>query len=111
MSCVEGIHAGPEIKNGIRRTVAPADRYVVWIEGARIAEENPVVDRSLTMCGAFAFPAENGYVTFNDPSPTPPADWATRNPGVAFPAAFRLKRFIWIQNGSAATRKPAAHSP
>jgi CubicO group peptidase (beta-lactamase class C family) len=35
-------------------------------ESARIAEQNPVVDRSLTMCGAFAFPAENGYVTFND---------------------------------------------
>jgi CubicO group peptidase (beta-lactamase class C family) len=37
-------------------------------ESARIAEQNPVVERSLTMCGAFAFPAENGYVTFNDPA-------------------------------------------
>jgi CubicO group peptidase (beta-lactamase class C family) len=37
-------------------------------ECARIADQNPVVDRSLTMCGAFAFPAENGYVTFNDPA-------------------------------------------
>jgi CubicO group peptidase (beta-lactamase class C family) len=37
-------------------------------ESARIAEQNPVVDRSLTMCGAFGFPAEHGYVTFNDPA-------------------------------------------
>ena len=29
---------------------------------------DPVVDRSLTMSGAFAFPAENEYVTFNDPA-------------------------------------------
>jgi len=37
-------------------------------ESALIADENPIVDRSLTMCGAFAFPADNGYVTFNDPA-------------------------------------------
>jgi len=35
-------------------------------ESARIATANPLVDRSLTMCGAYAFPAENDYVTFND---------------------------------------------
>ena len=34
---------------------------------ARIAAENPVVERSLTMGGAFAFPAQDGLVTFNDP--------------------------------------------
>lgn len=32
-----------------------------------VRETNPVVDRSLTMGGAFAFPAEDGYVTFNAP--------------------------------------------
>lgn len=36
-------------------------------ESARLAEENPVVERSLTMGGAFAFPAANGLVTFNAP--------------------------------------------
>jgi CubicO group peptidase (beta-lactamase class C family) len=37
-------------------------------ESARIAKDNPLVDRSLTMGGAFAFPAEDDYVTFNDPA-------------------------------------------
>jgi CubicO group peptidase (beta-lactamase class C family) len=35
-------------------------------ESARIATANPLIDRSLTMCGAYAFPAEDDYVTFND---------------------------------------------
>lgn len=35
---------------------------------ARLFSENPVVERSLTMGGAFAFPAEAGSVTFNDPA-------------------------------------------
>ena len=35
-------------------------------ESALAATANPLVDRSLTMCGAYAFPAENDYVTFND---------------------------------------------
>ena len=34
---------------------------------ARIAAENPVLERSVTMGGAFAFPAQDGFVTFNDP--------------------------------------------
>lgn len=34
---------------------------------ARISAENPTVERSLTMGGAFAFPARDGVVTFNDP--------------------------------------------
>ena len=34
---------------------------------ARIAAGNPVVERSVTMGGAFAFPAQDGFVTFNDP--------------------------------------------
>jgi CubicO group peptidase (beta-lactamase class C family) len=37
-------------------------------EGARIAAEDPEVGRSATMGGAFAFPAEGGVVTFNDPA-------------------------------------------
>ena len=37
-------------------------------EAARLAEGNTVVERSLSMGGAFAFPAEGDYVTFNDPA-------------------------------------------
>ncbi|HEX6264116.1 MAG TPA: serine hydrolase domain-containing protein [Actinomycetota bacterium] len=37
-------------------------------ENARVAKDNALVDRSLTMSGAFAFPAEDEYVTFNDPA-------------------------------------------
>jgi CubicO group peptidase (beta-lactamase class C family) len=37
-------------------------------ESARLAKDNPLVDRSLTMGGAFAFPAEDDNVTFNDPA-------------------------------------------
>ncbi len=37
-------------------------------ETARIAGGNAAVERSVTMGGAFAFPAEDGYVTFNDPA-------------------------------------------
>ncbi len=59
---------------------APARASVAWMEpplpdadteqaraNARIAAGNPVVERSLTMGGAFAFPAQDGFVTFNDP--------------------------------------------
>ena len=35
-------------------------------DAARIAGEHPVVDRSLTMGGAFHFPANDGLVSFND---------------------------------------------
>lgn len=35
-------------------------------ENARIAAGNPIVERSVTMGGAFAFPAQDGLVTFND---------------------------------------------
>jgi CubicO group peptidase (beta-lactamase class C family) len=37
-------------------------------ETARLLENNPVLTRSVTMGGAFAFPADDSYVTFNDPS-------------------------------------------
>jgi CubicO group peptidase (beta-lactamase class C family) len=59
---------------------ASARASVAWMEpplpdedteaarvSARVAAENPVVERSLTMGGAFAFPAQDGFVTFNDP--------------------------------------------
>lgn len=36
-------------------------------EMARLSEDNPTVERSLTMGGAFAFPADDGLVTFNAP--------------------------------------------
>lgn len=35
---------------------------------ARIAADNRMVERSLTMGGAFAFPSRHGFVTFNDPA-------------------------------------------
>jgi CubicO group peptidase (beta-lactamase class C family) len=38
------------------------------LEAARVAAENPLVERSLTMGGAYAFPADGSYVTFNDPA-------------------------------------------
>jgi CubicO group peptidase (beta-lactamase class C family) len=37
-------------------------------ESSRLAEDNPVVGRSLSMGGAFGFPAEHRHVTFNDPA-------------------------------------------
>jgi CubicO group peptidase (beta-lactamase class C family) len=37
-------------------------------ESGRLATDNPIVGRSLSMGGAFAFPAEDGFVTFNDPA-------------------------------------------
>lgn len=37
-------------------------------ESARLAQSNATVARSLSMGGAFAFPAEDGLVTFNDPA-------------------------------------------
>lgn len=39
-----------------------AARQAAWVR-----DTNPLVDRSFTMGGAFAFPAEDGYVTFNAP--------------------------------------------
>lgn len=44
----------------------PDEDSEVARETARLATANPLVDRSLTMCGAYAFPAEDDYVTFND---------------------------------------------
>jgi CubicO group peptidase (beta-lactamase class C family) len=35
---------------------------------ARLAREDPVIARSVSMGGAFAFPADDSYVTFNDPA-------------------------------------------
>ena len=37
-------------------------------EAARIVESDPIVARSLTLGKAFAFPAADGVVTFNDPA-------------------------------------------
>jgi CubicO group peptidase (beta-lactamase class C family) len=37
-------------------------------ESARLARENPVVARSVSMGGAFAFPDDDGFVTFNSPA-------------------------------------------
>jgi CubicO group peptidase (beta-lactamase class C family) len=59
---------------------ASARASVAWMEpplpdedtdaarvSTRVAAENPVVERSLTLGRAFAFPARDGLVTFNDP--------------------------------------------
>jgi CubicO group peptidase (beta-lactamase class C family) len=35
---------------------------------ARLASDDPVIARSVSMGGAFAFPADDAYVTFNDPA-------------------------------------------
>jgi CubicO group peptidase (beta-lactamase class C family) len=37
-------------------------------EAARLVRENPVVERSVSLGGAFAFPADGDLVTFNDPA-------------------------------------------
>lgn len=37
-------------------------------EASRLAAENPLVERSLSMGGAFGFPVENDQVSFNDPA-------------------------------------------
>jgi CubicO group peptidase (beta-lactamase class C family) len=60
---------------------AAARESVAWMEpplpdedspaaraSAKLFAESRVVERSLTMGGAFAFPAEDGIVTFNDPA-------------------------------------------
>ena len=69
---------------GLRTWIGlPADARpsVAWMEAplsdedseaaraaARIAAEDPYVERAATMSGAFAFPARDGLVTFNDPA-------------------------------------------
>lgn len=68
-----GLHTWIGLPKGARGSVA-------WMEpplrdedteaarvGARVLAENRVVERSLTMGGAFAFPASEEGVTFNDP--------------------------------------------
>jgi len=37
-------------------------------EAARLAADDPAIARAATMGGAYAFPAEDGVVTFNDPA-------------------------------------------
>lgn len=37
-------------------------------EAARLAADDPAIARAATMSGAYAFPAEDGFVTFNDPA-------------------------------------------
>ena len=37
-------------------------------EAARMAADDPAIARAATMGGAYAFPAEDGFVTFNDPA-------------------------------------------
>ena len=68
-----GLHTWIGLPDEARPSVAwmepplPDEASVAAHEAARISAENPIVQRSLTMGGAFAFPDRDGYVTFNDP--------------------------------------------
>lgn len=61
------------VPNEQRRNVAhmepplPDENSALAQEAARAFDEDPLIERSMTMGGAFAFPAEDGRVTFNDP--------------------------------------------
>lgn len=44
----------------------PDEDSIAAREAARLALENPTVERSLSMGGAFGFPVQDGVVTFND---------------------------------------------
>ena len=60
----------PESERGsVARMEAPLPDEVsdAATAAARVAAENAAVERSLTLGGAFAFPAVGGIVTFNDP--------------------------------------------
>lgn len=69
-----GLHAWIGLPDDARGSVAwmepplPDEDSDAARESARLAQENAIVARSLSMGGAFAFPAEAGYVTFNDPA-------------------------------------------
>lgn len=69
-----GLRTWIGIPNAERGSVAwmepplPDEGSDAAIEDARVALDNPIVQRSLTMSGAFAFPAEGAFVTFNDPA-------------------------------------------
>jgi CubicO group peptidase (beta-lactamase class C family) len=62
------------VPDDVRATVAwmepplPDEDSAAAREAARLADANPVIDRSLTMGGAYRFPADAGFVTFNDPA-------------------------------------------
>jgi CubicO group peptidase (beta-lactamase class C family) len=68
-----GLRAWIGLPADARSTVAwmepplPDEDSPIAREAARVAGESSLVERSLTMGGAFAFPADDGVVTFNDP--------------------------------------------
>ncbi len=68
-----GLRTWIGLPNGMRSSVAwmepplPDENSDAARECARIANEDALVQRSGTMGGAFAFPALDGVVTFNDP--------------------------------------------
>ncbi len=68
------LHTWIGLPEAVRDTVAwmeaplPDEDSDAARESARLAADSPVVERSLTMGGAFPFPAEHGLVSFNDPA-------------------------------------------
>jgi CubicO group peptidase (beta-lactamase class C family) len=68
-----GLHLGIGTPEAARATVAwmepplPDEDSDAARETARIAAADPAFDRGATLGGAYAFPSEGGYVTFNDP--------------------------------------------
>jgi CubicO group peptidase (beta-lactamase class C family) len=63
-----GLPAGEMARVAWMEAPLPDEDSEAARESARMVEANPLIDRSLTMCGAYAFPAEDAYVTFNDPA-------------------------------------------
>jgi len=68
-----GLRTWIGIPSAARSTVAwmepplPDEDSAAAREAARQARDNITVDRSMSMGGAFVFPADDGLVTFNDP--------------------------------------------
>ncbi len=69
-----GLHAWIGMPDDARPSVAwmepplPDEDSDAARKCARIARDDPTVERSASMGGAFAFPAQDGFVTFNDPA-------------------------------------------
>jgi CubicO group peptidase (beta-lactamase class C family) len=62
-----GVPAGARVDVAWMEPPLPDEDSEAARASARLAEE-PIIWRSATMGGAYAFPAEDGYVTFNDPA-------------------------------------------
>jgi CubicO group peptidase (beta-lactamase class C family) len=69
-----GLHLWIGAPEAARATVAwmepplPDEDSDAAREAGQVAAADPAIDRGATMGGAYAFPSEAGYVTFNDPA-------------------------------------------